>query len=54
MKPIKATISCVVDDETDRAVKRYCAENGRISEAAFLRQAIVEKLEKRDKDRLPA
>lgn len=42
---MKRTMSCTIDDETDLAVKRYCKNNGCISEAAFLRQAIAEKLE---------
>jgi hypothetical protein len=41
---MKPTISCQLDQETDRTVKLFCQENGRISEAAFLRQAIAEKL----------
>lgn len=40
----KPTLSCSVDAQTDREVKFYCQENGRISEAAFLRQAVAEKL----------
>ncbi len=51
MRPIVPTISCTVDPQTDRAVKLYCQQNGAISEAAFLRQAIAEKLAKWEREK---
>lgn len=44
MKPKKPSLFTTVSLELDEAVKHYCAANGGISEAAFLRQAITEKL----------
>jgi hypothetical protein len=40
----KPSLFTTVSPELDEQVKRHCAENGGISEAAFLRQAITEKL----------
>ncbi len=48
---MKPTMQCIVDDITDKSVKGYCLENGKISEAAFLRQAIAEKLAKWEREK---
>ena len=40
----KPSLFTTVSPELDEQVKRYCKENCGISEAAFLRQAITEKL----------